>query len=466
MRISGTLVAAGDGRVDVRARADRPGPTDDRRRGRRRQLGADRAERRVHGLRERGGHRRRSISSPASAHELEVEYVLAGPSMGALAIGCTPPAPPDLLERAVALAARADVVVCVVGTDGDWETEGNDRESMALPPPQDDLVRAVAAVNPRTVVVVNAASPVDMDWADDVERGAAVLVRGRGVGPRAGRRALRRRHARRASCRRPSRFASRTRPRSRAIRASAAQVRYGEGVFVGYRWYDARRIEPRFCFGHGLSYTTFALDPPLRVDRRRSARRRAARRRARPHRRPRAQHRERGAAPRSCSATCTTSHASVARPPAGAEGVRQGVARSASAAGEATLELDRRAFAFWDVDADDWVVEPGEFELRIGTSSRAIAHRVTITRGRVSAAARRATERTARRRSVTVPVLRRVIQNGRAGERRVAVARCRLRRPRPARCDRTPPTSARTPHDRRRASSGELDVVLRVGFTM
>ena len=67
--------------------------------------------------------------------------MLAGPSMGALAIGCTPPAPPDLLDRVVALAARADVVVCVVGTDGDWESEGNDRESMALPPPQDELVR-------------------------------------------------------------------------------------------------------------------------------------------------------------------------------------------------------------------------------------------------------------------------------------------------------------------------------------
>ena len=99
-------------------------------------------------------------------------------------------APPDLLERAVALAARADVVVCVVGTDGDWETEGNDRESMALPPPQDELVRAVAAVNPRTVVVVNAASPVDDGLGRRRGRGAAVLVRGRGVGPRARRRAL------------------------------------------------------------------------------------------------------------------------------------------------------------------------------------------------------------------------------------------------------------------------------------
>jgi beta-glucosidase len=51
----------------------------------------------------------------------------------------------------------------------------------------------------------------------------------------------------------------------------------------------------------------------------------------------------------------------------------------AGAAGEVVLELDNRAFAFWDVEADDWKVEPGEFELRIGTSSRAVAHRVDIT---------------------------------------------------------------------------------------
>ena len=58
--------------------------------------------------------------------------------------------------------------MCIVGSDGQWETEGNDRESMTLPGAQDELVHAVAAVNPRTIVVVNAASPVDMPWADEV----------------------------------------------------------------------------------------------------------------------------------------------------------------------------------------------------------------------------------------------------------------------------------------------------------
>ena len=123
-------------------------------------------------------------------HELEVEYVLAGPSMGALAIGCTPPAPADLLERAVALAVRADVVVCVVGTDGDWETEGNDRDSMALPPPQDELVRSVAGGQSAH----HGGRQRGVAGADGLGRrrrcGTPVLVRGRGVGARTRRRAF------------------------------------------------------------------------------------------------------------------------------------------------------------------------------------------------------------------------------------------------------------------------------------
>ena len=162
--------------------------------------------------------------------------------------------------RGRARARRADAVVCVVGTDDDWETEGNDRESMALPPPQDELVRAVAAVEPahrrrreRGVAGRRCRGPTTSrailqawfpgeEWGNalaDVLSGDVVAV-GQAADD-------------------DSRCASRTRPRSRAIPGERGQVRYGEGVFVGYRWYDARRIEPRFCFGHGLSYTTFEL---------------------------------------------------------------------------------------------------------------------------------------------------------------------------------------------------------------
>ncbi len=254
-------------------------------------------------------------------------------------------------------------MVCVVGTDNDWETEGNDRESMALPPPQDELVRAVAAANPRTVVVVNAASPVEMPWAGDVaaimqawfpgeEWGNALAdVLSGDVSP---------------SGKLPTTIPVRLEdtPAFTNYPGERGQVRYGEGIFVGYRWYDTRRIVPRFCFGHGLSYTTFALDAPewdgrvLRV--------RVTNTGAR-----------RGAETVQCYVHDVES--TVARP----QQELKAFAKVSLDPGESRvveLALDDRAFAFWDVAAHGWTVEPGTFELRVGTSSRAIAHRVTIDR--------------------------------------------------------------------------------------
>ena len=298
-------------------------------------------------------------------HELEAEFVPAAPALGGLAIGCLPPSPLDLMERAVALAARADAVVLVVGTDGDWESEGNDRKTMALPPPQDDLVRAVAAANPRTAVVLNAGSPLAQPWIDDVpavlqcwfagEEGGNALadVVSGDAAP---------------SGKLPTTFPKRLEdtPAFTNYPGERGKVRYGEGVFVGYRWYDTRDIDPRFCFGHGLSYTSFELREPVWDD---------------------------GAATVRVSVTNTGSRrgaevvqcyvrdveASVARPLHELKAFSKvwldpGESRSVE------LVLDERAFAYWDVDLHDWRVEPGEFELRIGTSSRDIAHRLGVTK--------------------------------------------------------------------------------------
>ncbi len=296
------------------------------------------------------------------AHTIEVEFIPPR-GLGGLEIGCRPPAPPDLMDRAVALARRADAVVCVVGTDNDWETEGADRESMALPPPQDELVRAVAAVNPATVVVVNAASPITMPWADDVaailqawfpgeEWGNALAdVLSGDTSP---------------SGKLPTTIPVRLEdtPAFTGYPGERGQVRYGEGVFVGYRWYDTRRIEPRFCFGHGLSYTTFELTAPawdghavrVRLTNTGSVR---------------------GAETVQCYVH--DAEATVARPQQELKAFAK-VALDPGESRDLTLPLDERAFSFWDVAAHAWTAEPGEFELRIGTSSRAIAHRLTIER--------------------------------------------------------------------------------------
>jgi beta-glucosidase len=168
-------------------------------------------------------------------------------------VGCQPIDAPDLMDRAEAAAAAADVAIVVVGTNDEWETEGRDRESLALPGEQDELVRRAAAVNPRTVVVVNTGSPVELPWAADVaavlhvsfggqEMGDAVVDVLTGAGDPGGRLA--------------TTFPRRLEdtPAFTSFAPENHVVRYTEGVFVGYRWYDTRRLTVRFPFGHGLSY--------------------------------------------------------------------------------------------------------------------------------------------------------------------------------------------------------------------
>ncbi len=170
-------------------------------------------------------------------------------------LGVRPVDPPDLLERAVAAAAAADVAVVVVGTNDEWETEGEDRSTIQLPGDQDELVARVAAANPRTVVVVNAGSPVSMPWVDDV---AAVLVAyfgGQEMGPAVGDVLV---GAADPGGRLPLTYPRRledTPAWPHYAPVDGAQV-YGEGLLMGYRGFDASGTEPLFPFGHGLSYGT------------------------------------------------------------------------------------------------------------------------------------------------------------------------------------------------------------------
>jgi beta-glucosidase len=184
-----------------------------------------------------------------------------GRGHGGLRIGHRPPEPADLMDRAVAAAAAADAVVLVVGTTGEWESEGDDRPSMDLPGRQDELVRRVLAANPATVVVVNAASPVTMDWAPDTRALLQIWFGGQematgladvllGEAEPAGR----------LPTTLPLRLEHN--PSYGNFPGENGRVRYGEGVLVGYRWYTARRLPVRFPFGHGGSYTTFALGAP------------------------------------------------------------------------------------------------------------------------------------------------------------------------------------------------------------
>jgi beta-glucosidase len=168
------------------------------------------------------------------------------------------PGPDELLAEAVTAAAAADVAVVVVGTTEEVESEGFDRATLALPGRQDELVARVAAANPRTVVVVNSGSPVELPWAADV---AAILLTWF-PGQEAG-------HALADVLFGVAEPGGRL-PTTWPGRASDCPVlsvtpvdgvlAYDEGVFVGYRGWQRSEVAPLFPFGHGLGYTTWAYE--------------------------------------------------------------------------------------------------------------------------------------------------------------------------------------------------------------
>jgi beta-glucosidase len=308
------------------------------------------------------------------AATVTVEYKRENASaMAGLRIGMAPPTLVDDIDHACALASDADVAVVVVGLTGEWESEGHDRRDLELPAAQVALIRAVAWSNSNTVVVVNAGSPIRMgDW---IEAPRAVLqvwypgqefgnaladVLGGAVNP---------------SGRLPMTVPRRLEdnPTFTNYPGERGHVRYGEGIFVGYRYYDHKRIEPQFPFGFGLSYTTFDYSD-LRADRSVAA----------------------GSEDVVVTVTVRNSGtrpgqevvqlyigdpvASVQRPPRELKGFVK-LELGVGEAEHVQFRLQARDFAFYDVARRDWTVEPGEFRISVGASSRDIRQSIDIVRG-------------------------------------------------------------------------------------
>ncbi|MDN4640051.1 glycoside hydrolase family 3 C-terminal domain-containing protein [Agreia sp. PsM10] len=164
----------------------------------------------------------------------------------------------QLMMQAIHAAEAADVAIVVVGTNAQVESEGFDRNTLALPGLQDDLVRAVAAVNPRTVVVVNAGAPVLLPWRHEVpsvlltyfggqEYGAALADMLFGVTEPGGRL--------------PTTWpATEASVPVTSVTPVDGKVVYDEGIHIGYRAWLRAEADPAYEFGFGLTYTTFTLD--------------------------------------------------------------------------------------------------------------------------------------------------------------------------------------------------------------
>ncbi|MBE3046627.1 glycoside hydrolase family 3 C-terminal domain-containing protein, partial [Candidatus Bathyarchaeota archaeon] len=172
--------------------------------------------------------------------------------------GCEIIDPKAEIAKAAALARDAEQVIICAGLNADWETEGNDREDMDLPGYLDEMIAAVAAANPNTVVVMQSGTPVTMPWIDQVpalvqawyggnETGNSIADIVFGDANPSGKLSL------------SFPVHLRDNPSYLNFRAEGGRTLYGEDVYVGYRFYEYMERPVLFPFGHGLSYTSFAF---------------------------------------------------------------------------------------------------------------------------------------------------------------------------------------------------------------
>ncbi len=187
------------------------------------------------------------------SYRLRVDYVTLPIQFHSLRIGLRRPA--SSIEAAVSAVKSADAAIVFVGSSRSTDTEGRDRPDMELAGGQNDLVTAVLAANPNTIVVINSGAPVALPW---VRRAPALLEAWlAGEGEPAALTQILFGEAN-PSGKLPVTFPRRLQDNPAYLYYSPGRdAYYGEGVFVGYRYYDKRDVEPLFPFGHGLSYTTF-----------------------------------------------------------------------------------------------------------------------------------------------------------------------------------------------------------------
>ncbi len=281
-----------------------------------------------------------------------------------LRIGCDLPLPAGLLARAAAAAKNADVAIVFTGYTSEYESEGFDRKSFGLPPGQDELIRKVAAANPATVVVLHNGAPLAMDkWIDNV----AAVVEAYYPGQECGNAIVNVLTGQvNPSGKLPDTFPLRyeDNPAYLNYPGESGKVLYGEGIYVGYRYYDAKNIPPLFPFGHGLSYTAFKYGN-LKVS---PARAKAG---AKVTVTVDVQNTGKVAGQEVVQLYVADPQSALPRPPKELKGFAK-VDLNPGQTKTLKFTLDRRAFSYYDPAAKSWVAEPGAFEILVGSSSRDI----------------------------------------------------------------------------------------------
>lgn len=279
---------------------------------------------------------------------------------------------PELISQAVALAKNSDVALLFIGSNRDYESEGSDRKSLDLPFGEQALVNAVTAVNANTIIVVIGGAPYNLNeikknnhtivwsWFNGSEGGNALadVLIGK-VNP---------------SGKLPFTFpAALGDSPAHALNTFPGQnltANYKEGILVGYRWFDIKKIDPLYCFGYGLSYTNFKYSP-VKTNKKNYK------------------------VGENINTSLIINNTGKY---AGKETVQLYVSKLSSkidraekelkaftkisvnpgSAAKAVLNINTSSLAYFDEGNHKWVVEPGDYKLYVGSSSRDIRQSVII----------------------------------------------------------------------------------------
>lgn len=278
---------------------------------------------------------------------------------------------PEMIDQAVGLAKSADVAILYIALPSYKESEGYDRTDLDLTDQQVALIKAVAKVQPKTVVVLNNGAPVAMSaWIADVAAVLEAWMMGQAGGAAIADVLFGKVN--------PSGKLAETYPLKLADTPAylnwpggAGEVRYGEGLFIGYRYYDAKQVPVLFPFGYGLSYTTFAYsNPKVSAN----------------------TFKDVDGLTVTVDVTNTGSFAGreivqvyvhdqksgLTRP----EKELKGFAKVELQPGETksvSIQLDFRAFAYYHPEYRQWITEDGDFDILIAASAADIRHSLTVT---------------------------------------------------------------------------------------
>jgi len=270
------------------------------------------------------------------------------------------PGKEDPIVEAVNMAKESDVAIVFAGLSNLYEGGMQDRESLLLPDQQNKLIRSVARANPNTIVVLINGTPVAMPWMEEVPSILEAYYPGQEGGNAIARIIFGEVNP---SGKLPETFPQQLKdnPSYGNFPGDPENVRYEEGIYVGYRHYDINDIEPLFPFGYGLSYTTFEYGN-LRVERLDNGSVNVE-----------AEIRNTGsvAGKEVVQLYIRDLESTIDKPDKELKGFTK-VLLEPGQSKHVSMALTRDQFAYFDRGNDQWIVEPGEFEILIGASSRDI----------------------------------------------------------------------------------------------